>query len=216
MMRFKSFIAEIDHDDSVYLKHVSADVAQQPLDSTWSPLPVKAPFWKTGYSIHWKDNPYGIGYRVAVAYAKKVVVYMELDNFLAKVPGGSLHGLEVDSLSSRPSVRGTGLVLRTYEALVESGQVLFSSKSQTSGSRALWQKLVQSEHVVPFVLAEGSAATWYQRRYGDKTDHPKVLLTGSLEAMIEEAYASNETRWVALPKDLEGLDRLREGAINVG
>lgn len=214
MNTLKTFLAEIDLDDSVYSKDASAQVANIKIDSTWAPLPIKGSFWKKGYTIHWKENPFKVGYRLAVAYAGQVVVYIELDNYTVKVPGGTLVGLEVDSLSSRPAVRGTGLVLRTYEALVESGQVLFSSNSQTSGSRHLWKRLVQSDHVAPFVLAQEAAARWYIREYRAE-DSSNVLLTGSFARMEDEAYASSETRWVALPTDLPGLDKLREGAIDL-
>lgn len=216
MSSFKTFLAEIDLDDSVYSKAASAEVANIKLDSTWAPLPIKGPFWKKGYTIHWKENPFKVGYRLAVAYAGQVVVYIELDNYTVKVPGGTLVGLEVDSLSSRPAVRGTGLVLRTYEALVESGQVLFSSNSQTSGSQALWSRLIKSPHVVPFVLAREASARFYIRKY-DGPQEPNVLLTGTNELKLHHAaYESADTRWVALPKDLPGLDKLRDGAIDLG
>jgi hypothetical protein len=117
-------------------------------------------------------------------------------------------------------VRGTGLVLRTYEALVESGQVLFSSDSQTTGSRQLWSKLVQSPKVVPFVFAHGEAAEWYIKKFGNddiKEQMPaNVLLIGSMAKLADEAYASQETRWLVLPTDLDGLQKLQANAIDLG
>lgn len=213
--RFKDFLSEIDMDDSIYSKEASAAVAKRALGADWSPLPLKTPFWKEGYDIKWRPDPRTQGFGLAVVHADTVMLYIELDRLTVKVPGGTLVGVEVDSLSSHPSARGTGLALRTYEALVESGQVLFSSTEQTSGSRHLWQKLVQSQHVVPFVLAQGAAARWYINRFKAEPS-ASVLLTGSMSKMVDEAYADNETRWVALPKDLERLDDLRDGAIDLG
>jgi hypothetical protein len=217
MTSFKVFLAEINHDDGVYNKDTSDHVANFKVDDTWSPVPLKGPFWKPGYRCVWKPNPYRAGYKLAVTYNRQTVVYLELRAMKKRVPGGELIGVEVDSLSSVKRVRGTGLALRTYEALVESGQVLFSSDTQTSGSRQLWERLVTSPKVVPFVLAEGEAAMWYIDRYGsdDLKEKPpaNVLLTGPMSKMVDEAYASQETRWVALPTDLERLNALRENAI---
>jgi hypothetical protein len=220
MKGFKTYLAEIDHDDSVYGKAASAWNANFRIDDSWEPLPLKGTFWKPGYICYWRHWERTRGWKLAVAYHKQVVISIELDLMTARVPGGELTGLEVDSLSSSASVRGTGLVLRTYEALVESGQVLFSSDSQTTGSRQLWSKLVQSPKVVPFVFAKGEAAEWYIKRFGSdeiKEQMPaNVLLTGSMAKMSDEAYASQETRWLVLPTDLPGLDGLRDGSIDLG
>lgn len=214
MNSFKAFIAEIDHGDDVYSKEASNwSTKRISLDNKWQPLPIKGSFWKPGFSMLWKAATHGI-FDAVVVYDGKPVVRLDLDTKVVRVPGGELTGIEVESLSSAKEVRGTGLVLRTYEALVESGQVLFSSNAQTSGSRKLWEKLVVSPSVVPFVLAQGAAARWYSNRYKAEPS-ANVLLSGSIDRMNDEAYADSETRWVALPKDLPGIKALRKGAIDV-
>lgn len=213
MNTFKAFIAEIDHDDTVYDKEASAWNTGRKDVTNWDTLPIKGNFWKPGYSFKWTASSHGI-FGLVVVYRGKPVVSMDLDTKIVRVPGGELSGLEIDSLSAVEKVRGSGLVLRSYEALIESGQVLFSSNSQTSGSRKLWEKLIVSPHVVSFVLAQGAAARWYINRY--KADaSANVLLTGPIPRLIDEAYADSETRWVALPKDLPGLAALRDGAIDI-
>lgn len=220
MTSFKTYLAEIDRDDSVYAKDAAEWVmSNYKVDGKWQTLPLKHPFWKPGYRCVYLPRGNGI-FKMAVLQGEKPVVALEFDTKISRVPGGQLTGVEIDSVSALESVRGTGLVLRTYEALVESGQVLFSSTSQTSGSHKLWTALVKSPKVVPFVFANASAAEWYIDRYGDediKEQQPlNVLLTGSMSKMVDEAYASQETRWLVVPVDLPGLDRLRDSAIKLG
>lgn len=213
MMRFKDYLHEITHDDEVYTKEQSAFVLQRKLTPEWQPLELKTPFWKPGFRCVWKKHEPHF-YLMVVNPSNKPVIYMEMPTIEVRVPGGQLTGLEVFSLSSAKEVRGTGLVQRVYEALIESGQVLFSSDLQTTGSRRLWERLVKLPTVVPFVLARWEAAEWYIKRYQAEVS-ANVLLTGLHHRLVDEAYADVNTQWVALPKDLEGLDRLREHAIDI-
>lgn len=202
---------EIDHDDSVYSKKASHHVlAGHKLDSTWVPL-MKV----DGYEFVWKEV--GPEYRVIMKDGDgSPLLRLELRVRTAKVPGGNLVGVITDSLSSHEKVRGKGMALKMYKALVEHGQVLFSSNSQTSGSRKLWEQLVETNVGEVFVLAEGAAARFYARRAGrDDEQISNVLLTGAGKSLNDEAYASSETRWVLLPHDLDGLNTLRKAAIKL-
>jgi hypothetical protein len=215
MITFKQFLSEIDHNDEVYKKASSDWIAKQPLGDSWEPL-----LKLDDFDVMWK--PYGKGFKVAAVEpgSKEVAVLLELKEKIASVPSGKLHGVVVDALSSQSKFRGQDLALKIYEALVEHGQVLFSSNSQTTGSRRLWEDLVNGNSGVPFVLAEDAAARWYKNK--DDTyptpaypTVPNVLLTGPLEAMNDEAYASSETRWVMLPHDLNNLAEIKDKAIRV-
>lgn len=212
MTGFKDYLAEIMHDDSIYSKKQSDVVVKHggTKEGGWLPLRLKTPI--EGVECFWKKkDPH---YLLKVVMNGEPVIYAEMPVITVQVPGGILTGVEVFSLSSAKEVRGTGLVQKIYEALIESGQVLFSANLQTTGSRRLWERLVERPTVVPFVLARFEAAEWYINRY--KADHSaNVLLTGPIQRLIDEAYAHIDTRWVALPKDLEGIDRLREGAIDI-
>jgi hypothetical protein len=205
MITFKRFLQEIDHDDSVYPKYLSTMRANQEIDDTWKPLPVKIAFEIKGFECRWKPNGTDEYKLMLVDAAKnKSAMVLELKTHITKVPGGTLHGVIVTLLSSRPEYRGKNLALRVYEALINNGQILFSSDSQTSGSRKIWEDLIQGGTGVPFVLAANAAARWYIGR-ANEYEYPhaaNVLLTGPFTNMDDEAYASEETRWVMIPPNL--------------
>jgi hypothetical protein len=215
MITFKQFIAEIDHDDSVYNKTASDWIASGlPIDASWKKLPTEFEFSAPGFELRWKGaNPTAANannFKLMLVDLKKeqTAVVIELKSKVAKVPGGVLHGVITDSLSARAEYRGSGLVLKVYEALVKNGQVLFSSTVQTTGSRKLWENLVRSGVGEAFVLAEEAAARWYiNREPGYEFESAlRVLLTGDFGAMNDEAYASSETCWVIVPHDVDIKD----------
>jgi hypothetical protein len=210
MKTFKQFLAEIDHDDDVYHKDASDwSAARAPITGLKPLLKLE-----NGEQVMWAPNlPAKDYYKVAMVDGEKVAVLMELQHREFKVPGGRLIGVSVPSLSSRTEYRGKGLPAKIYQALIDHGQVLFSSDSQTTGSRRLWEALAQRN--TTFVLATDSAARFYAHRYEQHEGQPNVLLTGSFKRMNDEAYASEETRWVIVPKDLPGLDRLQQEAISL-
>lgn len=211
MITFKQFIAEIDHDDSVYDKKASDFVMNFKVDDTWEPL-----MTLDEHPVVWKQV--AKEYRVIMLNkdSREPMFRLELLVKTVKVPGGTLTGVVTDSLSSKEAYRGQGYALKIYQALVQHGQVLFSSNSQTTGSRKLWEQLIKNNLEHAFVLAEEAAARWYIRKFGDdEIQSLNVLLTGSFERMNDEAYASSETRWLLLPSDIAGLNRLREGAIEL-
>ena len=201
MITFKQFVAEIDHDDSVYSKRASDHMLRtmQQVDDTWKLL------------LKIDDNPV-VWKKVAGDYklvmlekdTLRPMFRLVLNEMRVKVPGGNLTGVMAWSLSSKEQFRGQGYAYKMYEALVKHGQVLFSSTSQTSGSMKLWQQLVQSGVGEPFVLAEGVAARWYTNQYKQHDGAGKVLLTGNFDRMDNEAYASHETRWLIVPHDIAG------------
>lgn len=212
MITFKQFLYEIDHDDSVYTKAASDHVAKFPVDGWLDLMSID------GHKVVWTKA--GNEYRVAMLDENgKPMFRLELLTKTVKVPGGTLTGVVTSSLSSKAEHRGKGLAAKIYEGLLDHGQVLFSSNSQTSGSRKLWEELVHRYHDQAFVLAQHPAADWYIKKYGDESHasgyNAGVLLRGSIERMIDEAYASHETRWLLIPKDIAGLNKLRANAIEL-
>jgi hypothetical protein len=201
MITFKQFIAEIDHDDEVYSKEASDYVMGFGVDDSWEPL-----LTLDGNQVLWKQV--FKEYRVVMVdkASGKPMMRLELRTKTVKVPGGTLTGVITDSLSSKKEFRGQGLALKIYDALLKHGQVLFSSNSQTTGSRKLWEQLVQKHLDHTFVLAEEAAARWYIKQFADdELSAMNVLLTGPYKAMNDEAYASSETRWVIVPGNVENL-----------
>ena len=208
MITFKQFIAEIDYDDEVYSKQASDHVMNFDVDDSWEPL-MKI----DGNPIVWKRV--AMEYRVLMLdrVSNKSMLRLELREKTVKVPGGVLIGIVTDSISSKKEYRGQGHALRIYEALIDNGQVLFSSNAQTTGSRKLWEQLVKRKFEQAFVLAEGAAARWYIRRFGDeKLKATDVLLKGSYEQMNDEAYADSETRWVIVPGNVNAF---KNGALQL-
>jgi hypothetical protein len=209
-MKLAELLTEIDHDDDVYSKKASHHVvSKQSVDSTWAPLMAV-----DGYEFVWKEV--GPEYRVIMKDEDgSALMRLELKVKSVSVPGGKLMGVVTDSLSSHEKIRGTGMALKMYQAMVQHGQVLFSSNSQTTGSRKLWERLVASKVGEVFVLAEEAAARWYCNKAGfDNHDCPgKVLLTGDPDKLNDEAYASSETRWVIVPFDMVG--NLKKQAIEL-
>lgn len=206
-MKLAELLAEIKQNDAVYSKRGSHHVvSKQLVDSTWAPL-----MMVDGYEFVWKEV--GPEYRVVMKdHDGSALLRLELKVKSISVPGGNLTGVITDSLSSHEKIRGTGMALKMYQAMVQHGQVLISSNAQTAGSRKLWERLVASEVGEVFVLAEEAAARWYCSKAG--IDCPgKVLLTGPLDKLNDEAYASSETRWVIVPFDMVG--DLKKSAINL-
>jgi hypothetical protein len=211
MITFKQFLAEIDHDDEVYNKDASnASTVRTVVDKTWADLPVKI----EGYEAKWRHSLSGGRYEIALTENGSTVMFLELRGKTAKVPGGTLVGVVTESLSSKEEARGKGLAVKLYGALVKEGQVLFSSNAQTTGSRKLWEQLVAQHESVTFVLAQESAARWYINRAKEyeHREAANVLLTGPMNKLNDEAYASEETRWVIVP---DGVDTLKKEAIEL-
>jgi hypothetical protein len=208
-MKLAELLTEIDHDDAVYSKKASHHVvSKQQVDSTWAPL-----MDVDGYEFVWKEV--GPEYRVIMKDRDgSALMRLELRVKSVQVSGGKLLGVVTDSLSSHEKIRGTGMALKMYQAMVQHGQVLFSSNSQTSGSRKLWERLVASKVGEVFVLAEDAAARFYLRKAGRDGDYAfNVLLTGDPDKLNDEAYASSETRWVIVPFNMVG--NLKKQAIEL-
>jgi hypothetical protein len=206
-MKVAELLTEIDHDDSVYGKMASNYVMNFKIDDSWKSL-----LSIDGNKVVWKQTAQE--YRVVMVdqAMSQPIMRLELLAKTVKVPGGTLTGVVTSLLSSKMEFRGKGHALKIYEALLDHGQVLFSSNSQTSGSRKLWETLVQQRKSNAFVLAQESAARWYIKKYDDEIRSANVLLTGSYNRMNDEAYASEETRWVIVPGN---VDALRKAAINL-
>lgn len=211
-MKLRELLREIDHDDSVYSKEASSKVVNFPLKA--------ADGWKhlmnvDQYEVLWRQKTIAKEYfQIVLKADDRPGILLEVKIKVVKVPGGSLHGVFPDSLSSHEKLRGTGLALKLYNALIEHGQVLFSSTAQTTGSRKLWEQLVNIHKSSAFVLATESAARWYinkDKEY-EHRNAPNVLLTGPLNKLNDEAYASEETRWVIVPGN---VDILKKEAINL-
>ena len=215
MITFKQFLLEIDFDDGSMAKHASHISAEVNVnDPEWKPLPLKLGI--PGFSCKWRH--YGKDFKIIVIDDKKNVsaVLLQVVTQQMSVPNGKLIGVETLSLTSRNEYRGKGLPLALYSGMVKNGQVLFSSTAQTTGSRKLWENLTRSGVGEVFVGARDNAADWYNDRYGKgplKTIN--VLLTGDMDRLEDEAYASSETRWVIVPKNLPGLDKIKAAALNI-
>jgi hypothetical protein len=206
-LTFKQFITEIDHDDGFYTKQQSHAVSSSvKVDDTWKHLLTLG-----DYRAAFKRFPKE--WVVALTHKSKPILRLELEELTVRVPGGTLTGVISKSLSLHEEHRGKGLPLKLYQALIDNGQVLFSADSQTSGSRLLWEKLVKSNEA--FVLASSAAAAWYSNRAKKHEGSPHLLLTGPLDKLNDEAYASSETRWVVVPASLPGLNKLRDEAIQL-
>lgn len=210
MITFKQYLAEISHDDSISLKDASHFIATRRFDaSEWKHL-----MMVDDYEVVWKPVSLGATkFKLVLKSEDKPAIVLEVGVKDLKLPGGRLQGIYPESLSSNELFRGKGLALKLYKELVRNGQVLFSSQSQTSGSRKLWEQLIQSDVGEPFVLAEGAAARWYQNKYKKHEGSLRVLLTGDFNSMEDEAYADDETSWVIVPHNMVG--DLKKNAINL-
>lgn len=211
MKTFKEFLSEIDHDDTAIGSDQSHGATRRiTVDKNWK----KLLRLDTGEQVVYRKYESEHLFSVALVDSdNSAAVFMHLERKTVKIGSRTLIGVQTGSLTSRLDFRGKGLPGKIYQALVDHGQVLFSDNTQTTGSRYLWEKLVANNQA--FVLATDSAARWYARKYDTHVDGANVLLTGSLERLNDEAYATTETRWVVVPKDLPGLDVLKQEAIHL-
>lgn len=181
------------------------------IDATWEQL-----FKQGNYRVVWKQNQHSSNrWKVVVVdKSNKPLIMLEVAATGVSVPGGKLDGVMSETLISSESARGKGLPLMLYTGLIKRGQVLFSSNTQTSGSRQLWDKLVRSDIGVPFVLANYEDAGWYIKRFAPHINASNVLLTGSIDELADEAYASGGTRWLIVPKNMASSYTQHAVAIN--
>lgn len=221
MITFKQFIAEIDYDDSVLTKAASHSASQYKLDGEWKKLSLKQQL-DSHFELYWKGYPQSEHFKIAVydPKAKITAVVVELKTTSLKLPGGTLTGMISTNLFSNETYRGKGLPFLAYSSLINNGQVLVSSHEQTSGSRKLWEKLVQANLGEVFVVAEYADARWYMgkeperfKQYIGKLE--RVLLSGPLELLNDAAYGTSDTCWIILPKNLDGLNRFKELAVKL-
>lgn len=220
MKTFKQFLGEIKVDDRAISFDQSHGVVRRlNLDNypknQWTPL-LRL---NTGNTVIYKKMQSNLSGTFQIVLVgdesdkNEAAIYMELESKSVKVASRNLIGVETTYLASHPDYRGKNLPLLVYQALIDHGQVLFSSNLQTTGSKLLWEKLVRQNPA--FVLASGSAARWYANRYNKDTATAHVLLTGSIERLSDEAYADRHSHWVVVPRDLNDLDVLRREAIQL-
>lgn len=218
MITFKSFLSEIDLDDSIYTKSASSVTSSRQDQKTLTALPSKLKFEIPGFELKW--TPYNQNYKLVLIDNEtgNSAITLELRAFTARVIVGNLIGVEAHSLSSHASYRGTGLAMKVYDHLIQNGQVLFSSNWQTTGSRKLWEKLVQKHLASSFVLAKEASARFYINRANAQMEYAgcsNVLLSGPFEYLVDEAYADSSTRWVIVPNDLTNLNKIKDGALQL-
>ncbi len=228
--------------------------------SSWKELPVK--FAHEGFKVIYKKNSYGehdialidtrdlskfempFGFALPKD-ANRIVVNLNVSktSYDLLAEDGKEHrlmGLKTDVLSGARSYRGSGLAPMLYSTLVEHGQVLFSSTTQTPGGQSTWQRLTKSiGHVgdAAVIIHRTDAYRYIERhkdlnkaliaqlksQYNDDDDdvdlydaidnHDIYLLIGPWAAMNKVAYDHEDTKWVIAPHGV--LDRYKKFAIHV-
>lgn len=96
----------------------------------------------------------------------------------------TLQGLQTTLLSGARDYRGSGIAHLLYEALVDHGQVLFSSDIQTPGGKSVWQQITQNmlDRADVGVIA-----------------HSSSLVQDTWPKMNRCAYANRHNFWVVAP-----------------
>lgn len=130
--------------------------------NTWKKLPVKFPYdgfeviYRKGERsdfdillIDTRELPTLPLYTADKKSAKRVAISIGTEAHTVNLfaDGGKirkLKGLKTDVLSSSENYRGFGLAPMLYQTLVENGQVLFSSASQTPGGQSTWRRLINT------------------------------------------------------------------------
>ena len=225
----------------------------------WKDLPVK--FAHEGFKVIYKKNGYG-EHDIALIDTRDLSKFeMPFGFTLPKDPNrivvnlnvgktsydlladdGKEHrlmGLRTDVLSGAKSYRGSGIAPMLYSTLVEHGQVLFSSTTQTPGGQSTWQRLTKGIGPVgeAAVIVPRDEAYRYinknlnlnkaliahlKSKYDDEDEfdlydgidsHDTYLLTGPWAAMDRVAYDHGDTKWVIAPHGI--LDRYKKFAIKV-
>ncbi len=254
---FRQFIEDIEVDDSAYSPEDSdstIDTIQRsihrdykPDSGAWKELP--ADFGHEGFKVLYKKQN-SLEYDVALVDTRDLSKYTVPFGFvLPKDPNRvavnvnlakwsialrnsegrlqKLHGMKTDVLSGAKSYRGAGLAPMLYRMLVQHGQVLFSSTTQTSGGQSTWRRLVKSIGDIADVgvivhqydeAARYAYQNWKQnqdvlRRLGINPEGKFTeddiadalgndddhLLMGSLSTLDDIAYDDSSSYWVIAP-----------------
>jgi len=160
---FKQFLEDIEVDDDAYHpydaeKTVQAHQVSLERDKkTWQKLPAKFP--EPGFSILWRKinlrsydlvlvderriakDQLPFGFTHLASSDPRVAVHLSLETNDIELPTGAIDGMITNVLSGNKLYRGSGIASMLYETLVRSGQVLFSSNTQTTGGKSNWIKL---------------------------------------------------------------------------
>ena len=173
--------------------------------------------------------------RVAVNIALEGTSHTLLDNTGAVK---DLHGVMTSVLSGNRVYRGSGLAPMLYKTLVDHGQVLFSSTSQSPGGQSTWRRLINSawrDADVGVICPEDAAAKLLSR-HAKENQHildlykipnrdrtfrgieshlgkERFLVTGPISALDKVAYSHDHTFWVIAPKG--ELDNFQKFAVKI-
>lgn len=192
--------------------------------SVWKKLPVNFPH--EGFEVLYKKNSYG-EFDIALVDTRalpKLPLYnpdTEGDKHRVAIninvrPShvrlindagnkGKFRGLTTDVLSGAKNYRGFGLAPLLYHTLVENGQVLFSSTTQTPGGQSTWRRLVRGiSHMADVgVIVKNYDAESIFKRYVDKNS---PLMTA-----LKKRYMDTSARHRNDNPDLDDLLEEHEG-----
>lgn len=221
--------------------------------SRWKELPVE--FEIDGFSVLYRKNTAGnydialvdvrdlSGYKMPFGLSlpkesHRVVTNVNASNYTLGILDNQgspvkLRGLTTEVLSGAALYRGSGLAPLLYKTLVQNGQVLFSSDTQTPGGQATWRRLVKSVEsfadvcvVVPLyyadavinrnialnrdLLARLDLDLPNKRVSYDslgKTGAEEFLVMGNLQSLDKLVYSESTFRWAILPHGtLDGFE----------
>lgn len=217
-LTFKQFLEDVVVDDGAYDKDDSDHAingynnsnANRLRQNKWKPVPLKKAFQVNGFSVvfdkqktpRWEG---GKTFDIALIDDKtgEIAVHIDCSAHDYQVPGGTIHGLVTEQLSSDAAYRGKGLVVALYKCLAENGQNLFSATLQTSGGASVWKRLVGVVDAEVYVVLPSHAAEskhFTVPRGVDLDDYDYVLVKGSEERLNRAAYdVDGDAFWFVTP-----------------
>jgi len=229
MITFKQFLEDVYVDNELYTKRDSqADINNAESKSNLKPAlrgKLKGKGWKSlgrpfkdpAFSVLWERKQYSVNVILVNKEASEVAVSVSFDEVRdIEVENGKISYLEVGTLSSNEKYRGKGLPAALYEFLIENGQILVSSDSQTSGGKATWETLTEqtSGHVMALVRSYNLEHLFPKVK---ETDNDYVLVSGSLAKLNKLVYRNGRygVHWIILPKSTTNIEDLISGSIKL-
>ena len=128
--------------------------------------------------------------RIAVSIGTEVhTVNLFADNGKTR----KFKGLKTDVLSSSENYRGFGLAPMLYQTLVENGQVLFSSASQTPGGQSTWRRLVKNLHGAADIAVIVDGVSDAAERILTTYARPSISLLDTLTSVYGKTHYGRKT-----------------------
>lgn len=110
----------------------------------WLPIPTTHHFADNTFNLLWRKDIGLFKIILVDANTSDIALLVQCDKEEVNVMGGKFFAMSVNTLSAREQYRGKGLANKVYECLIENGQFLASSDTQSPGGKAVWDRLVQS------------------------------------------------------------------------